>query len=408
MILLTATVLFALHAGSLLLAPIPAAPSAAYDARAMPGTALALHASSDDQLDGTDVTRPAARLIPVSVVPAAMKLDVAVRPHLVDLRSSVVARRPGDGVRGTGSAGFGLAYARPQTGSPDDPLGLVASDSRLIVAAGSLPLAILVFAFVGIWHVQRPLRNVTRTARESASGRLSVAMREEGPGELRQLIRAFNDMIHRRNEAIEVQSAALAGLARHMELRTARLRARALGVVEWHKRVAFVEDIDSFSTIAQQLLDVAGRCNAAEPDVPVDDFLRDRFAMTSVMDRSLFVLDLKAGPRFMLSRTLLERLMANLVDNALAHGAPPIEISTSRTHREWTLSVRDHGEGISEHELASATRPFVRLGADRGSGHWGLGLAVVARLARSCGALLKLGNHPDGGLRVQIVVPASY
>jgi two-component system osmolarity sensor histidine kinase EnvZ len=128
--------------------------------------------------------------------------------------------------------------------------------------------------------------------------------------------------------------------------------------------------------------------------------------MIGTMDGALFACDLKAGPQFVMSRPLLERLMSNLVDNALEHGEPPIEIRTSRNHDGWLLSVRDHGTGIKASEMASATKPFVRLSAtQKSTQHWGLGLSVVARLARSCGASLKLGNHPDGGLWVRIILP---
>jgi C4-dicarboxylate-specific signal transduction histidine kinase len=36
--------------------------------------------------------------------------------------------------------------------------------------------------------------------------------------------------------------------------------------------------------------------------------------------------------------------------------------------------------------------------------HWGLGLAIVSRLAQHCGAKLKLGNHPEGGLWARVIV----
>jgi two-component system, OmpR family, osmolarity sensor histidine kinase EnvZ len=222
------------------------------------------------------------------------------------------------------------------------------------------------------------------------------------------VVRAFNEMARRRNEAIEAQAAVLAGLARHMEYQAARLRTRALEVSEWNKRVGFVEDIDSFSDIAQQLLDVAGHGDSEEQQVSVDSFLRDRFSMIGTMDGALFACDLKAGPQFMMSRPLLERLMTNLVDNALAHGEPPIEIRTSRDQHGWHLSVRDHGPGISASQMPGATPSFVRLNETHSlTQHWGLGLSVVARLARSCGASLKLGNHPDGGLWVRLVLPAN-
>jgi two-component system osmolarity sensor histidine kinase EnvZ len=282
-------------------------------------------------------------------------------------------------------------------------------DSRAAMAEWLAALVLLVLAAVGVWHVRRPMLNMTRAARESAGGcHLAMTIREEGPTELRRVIRTFNEMLRCRHDAIEEQTVALADLARHMEHQAARLRDRALDVSEWHQRVAFVEDIDAFADIAQQLLDVVGLGKTGEQPVSVDGFLRDRYSMIGSMDQTLFTCDLKAGPQFVMSRPLLERLMTNLVDNALEHGAPPIEIRTARDQDGWQLSVRDHGAGIAEDALSSATQPFVRLNhTPRSSQHWGLGLAVVARLARRCGANLEMGNHPDGGLCVRLILPAA-
>jgi two-component system osmolarity sensor histidine kinase EnvZ len=347
---------------------------------------------------------------PVSLVPATMKLDLAARPRIVDVRPAVY-EVPAAGALmdiaapSTPGSSNGLHDDSPFAGdAPASPL-----DSRFAVAEWVMSLVMLILACLSLWRVQRPLRNVAHAARETACGRrVAPTVREEGPSELRHVVRAFNEMARRRNEAIEAQAAVLAGLARHMEYQAARLRTRALEVSEWNKRVGFVEDIDSFSDIAQQLLDVAGHGDSEEQQVSVDSFLRDRFSMIGTMDGALFACDLKAGPQFMMSRPLLERLMTNLVDNALAHGEPPIEIRTSRDQHGWHLSVRDHGPGISASQMPGATPSFVRLNETHSlTQHWGLGLSVVARLARSCGASLKLGNHPDGGLWVRLVLPAN-
>jgi two-component system osmolarity sensor histidine kinase EnvZ len=98
--------------------------------------------------------------------------------------------------------------------------------------------------------------------------------------------------------------------------------------------------------------------------------------------------------------------VTNLVDNALEHGAPPVDIATARDDRYWVVSVRDHGPGIPDDRIAAAMKPFVRLDAARGGeGHCGLGLAIVARLAHDRGGRCDVHNHPDGGLRIRIALP---
>ena len=406
-ILLSMVVLLSVQAGVMLLV---SGSSAGSDESAQQTAVVTGRSFAGDSIENADGLLPAVSTAPVSLAPAAMKLDLAARPKIVDLHPAVYE---------VPVAGASLSdVAAPWTPrSPDslqddsswsDEVQAWPLDSRFAFGEWALSVVILVLAFVSLWRVQRPLRSVTHAAREAACGRrVAATVREEGPSELRRVVRAFNEMSRRRNEALEAQAVALAGLAQHMEYQAARLRTRALEVNEWHKRVAFVEDIDSFSDIAQQLLEVAGRGNDAGQMVSVDGFLRDRFSMIGTLDGALFACDLKAGPQFVMSRPLLERLMSNLVDNALEHGEPPIEIRTSRNQDGWLLSVRDHGTGIEASEMASATKPFVRLSASPcTTQHWGLGLSVVARLARSCGASLKLGNHPDGGLWVRIVLPA--
>ncbi len=100
--------------------------------------------------------------------------------------------------------------------------------------------------------------------------------------------------------------------------------------------------------------------------------------------------------------------MTNLVDNALEHGAPPVDISTARKAGEWVITVRDYGEGIAPERLDDARKPFVRLDPARaGDGHCGLGLAIVGRLARELGGRCEIANAPDGGLVVRIVIPTD-
>ncbi len=418
-ILLSFAVLLAVRAGVMLLDASSAVADHGYILQTTnPDTPSGLDGSLDFPAQAP-VDLPSAYTTPM---PIATRFDLAARPKIVDIRSTVYSTPSAGGFVNASESTLlpteGGLQESEQEGSQkgvqnsaqwSDTDAPSMPDSRAAVAGWLAALALLALAGAGVWHMKRPLRNMTRAARESANGRHCASMiREEGPNELRRVIRTFNEMLRRRNEAIEEQAVTLAALARHMEEQAARLHNRALDVSEWHQRVAFVEDIDAFADIAQHLLDVVGRGEKNAQTVSVDGFLRDRYSMLGTMDQTLFACDLKAGPQFVMSRPLLERLMTNLVDNALEHGAPPVEILTARDQGGWRLTVRDHGAGIAEHALPSATQAFVRLGHEPCSTqHWGLGLAVVARLARRCGANLELGNHPDGGLCVRLALPAA-
>jgi two-component system, OmpR family, osmolarity sensor histidine kinase EnvZ len=234
----------------------------------------------------------------------------------------------------------------------------------------------------------------------------------------RDLIGSFNDMMRRLNEAGDDQAVMLAGVAHDLKAPLTRLKLRASVLVAENERAGLIRDVDSLTNIVQQFLEFAGQAADAGPPVAVDAFLREQFSDADIAefadaadsatpaDALLFSLDLRAGPDFTLPRTLLDRLVTNLVDNALEHGAPPVEIATARDARHWVVSVRDHGPGIPDDRIAAAMKPFVRLDAARGGeGHCGLGLAIVARLAHDRGGRCEVYNHPDGGLCVRIALP---
>ncbi|ACC74130.1 integral membrane sensor signal transduction histidine kinase [Paraburkholderia phymatum STM815] len=295
----------------------------------------------------------------------------------------------------------------------DDTPFAFAHDTRFAPLILSLPAALIALCAYWFCQMRRQLRTLAQIARNADAGGIASRVPERGVCDVRLLARALNDVMGRQSQALDEQSTALAAFSRQIDVRLDLLRARALNVAQWHKRVGFIEDIDLFSNVARQFVAMAGRSETDAAQVCVDAWLHDRFVHGAALDDARIVLRLNAGADFTLPRHALERLVGNLVGNALAHGAPPVEICTTRGVRTWMLSVRDHGNGISERDLEAATQPFVRLApnephddgpVERGE-HWGLGLSIVSRLARHCGAKLRLGNHSNGGLCVRVIVP---
>jgi two-component system osmolarity sensor histidine kinase EnvZ len=101
----------------------------------------------------------------------------------------------------------------------------------------------------------------------------------------------------------------------------------------------------------------------------------------------------------------LQRLLANLIDNALRHGSGPVEVVTGRSEGINFLEVLDRGPGIPPAEAERMLQPFTRLNSARSTSGTGLGLAIVDRIARLHGGSVQLLPRDGGGLRVRVELP---
>ena len=101
-------------------------------------------------------------------------------------------------------------------------------------------------------------------------------------------------------------------------------------------------------------------------------------------------------------------VFVNLIGNSLRYGTA-VKVGVRATERTVIFFVEDNGPGIPAERREEAMRPFTRLdparNQNRGSG-LGLGLAIVADLARLHGGSLRLGESEAlGGLSAEIVIP---
>jgi len=101
---------------------------------------------------------------------------------------------------------------------------------------------------------------------------------------------------------------------------------------------------------------------------------------------------------------LLERLLANLVDNAMRHGKPPVLIRLSRDAAGVVIDVEDHGPGIAPDTRERLTQAFARGDASRGTPGTGLGLAIVRQIVQRMHGALSFENV-DGAPCVRVRLP---
>jgi signal transduction histidine kinase len=106
-------------------------------------------------------------------------------------------------------------------------------------------------------------------------------------------------------------------------------------------------------------------------------------------------------------RHRLERVLSNLVSNAVTHGGRGVTVSVSAEDGDAVVEVADAGPGIAAGELPNLFRRFYKVrSAPAGSGS-GLGLAIAAENARLLGGTLAVDSEEGQGARFTLRLPAD-
>jgi two-component system, OmpR family, osmolarity sensor histidine kinase EnvZ len=102
----------------------------------------------------------------------------------------------------------------------------------------------------------------------------------------------------------------------------------------------------------------------------------------------------------------MQRLISNLIDNALRHGGGNnVTVVCGSKDATAFVEVLDRGPGIPPEQAERMLQPFVRMDAARSTSGTGLGLAIVDRIARMHGGTVQLLPREGGGLRARVAIP---
>ena len=120
----------------------------------------------------------------------------------------------------------------------------------------------------------------------------------------------------------------------------------------------------------------------------------------------------ESGP-MMGDQLCLHRAVLNLLDNALRYSpkGASVDVQINPSGGWWQLSIRDHGPGLSESDLAKMFQRFYRGDPSRArsarSGS-GLGLAIVQQIVFNHGGRVEARNHPEGGTCMELTLPKVF
>ncbi len=289
--------------------------------------------------------------------------------------------------------------------------------SYSLLSLGAFILLAAVVGWVAAGRILRPVHRLTAAARAASEQNLSQRIALQGPrDELRELADTFDAMLERLDRAFTSQRQFIAN-ASH-ELRTPLTVMRTAIDVVLAKPQPTRDELASMAADVRQGVDDAERLIdallvlarneqaraltdqldlAAVAEDALDGRAADGVTMITALDEAPVTGD----------RVLLERLVANILDNAERYNTPGGTVEISTTARDATSVVRvvNTGAVIPADMVERLFLPFTRLDDRTRHDGFGLGLALVKSIATVHGGTVDAAAVPTGGLDISVRLP---
>ena len=269
-----------------------------------------------------------------------------------------------------------------------------------------------------------PVRRITGTARRVSDERLSERIDVAGPrDDLRELGETLNEMLDRLAESFEAQRRFVAN-ASH-ELRS------PLTVIRSEAEVALANpepDVDELREMAASVIEASRRTEALLTSLLIlarsqRGLLREEeFDLAKAAGAAAHLTEREAAAQSVRiesvldpapvagDRALLERLVANLVENGVRYNRPGGFVSVhTATGADGSAEVRVENSGprVSPAAAERLSQPFERLERSADGRGAGLGLSIVSAVAEAHGGEVAIEPRESGGLRVSVRLPRS-
>jgi len=333
---------------------------------------------------------------------------------LARCRSEQLSPHPDDRILAKCSAYFQLQGAQHQR---DLTLSHLLQYSLITLVVVIALAAIL--GWIAAGRALRPVHRITAAARAASEHNLSARVALRGPhDELYELAETFDEMLDRLRVAFEGQQRFIANASHELRTPLAVMRATVDVVLDNPDNTP--DDLRGMATDIRAAVDHAEHLIGAllilarnERGLTVHEQVDLATVAEDVFDTSdLGDLQMHATlePAVITGDPVLaERLVANLVENAVRHNdaAGDIWISTRTVAGSSHLIVTNTGPLISPADADRIFQPFQRLGDRTSHDGFGLGLTLVASIAAVHGGTAAAHPRNDGGLSVVVTIPSA-
>jgi signal transduction histidine kinase len=358
--------------------------------------------------------------ITYATVARSHAVAVSAAPFRRSQSHAAVSQRSGERSVHVAPDGTVQVFDSGQHGADVHVLAVVSVIALVAMAAIAMGLGWLLAG-----RVLRPLVTITSAAREISATDLHRRLALAGPDdEFKELGDTFDGLLGRLDASFQAQRQFVANASHELRTPLARLKtlaqvaladpdADAVSLREAHERVLASEQ--ELEELIDALLGLAAGERALQRGEAIDlaavtrevistreaDIERRGLELHAVLDAA----DIQGNAQ------LVERLAANLIDNAIRHNVAHgrLEVRTRRTPTAAVLTVMNDGPVVPERDVERLQLPFERLAAARTSrdeGH-GLGLSIVDAIVSAHGASLAVHARPQGGLAVEVHFPRS-
>ncbi len=279
---------------------------------------------------------------------------------------------------------------------------------RFALSMAIMLLAVGVLSALVVRYLTKPLATFARAAQRLGTDVKAPPIPEDGPAEVRQATRAFNEMQERIRRFVEDRTQMLAAISHDLGTPITRLRLRAEFVEDEDQQKKMLADLDDMEKMIFSALSFTRDETAGEPHAMVDLRTLLQRVCDDMADAGHAVrLDIgdDAVP-YGCRPAALRRALTNLIDNAVKYGHQA-RLSLENDLQGVMVRIDDSGPGIPRELQEDAFKPFRRLEASRSreTGGTGLGLTVARTIIRAHGGDITLTNRSEGGLRVDIRLP---
>ena len=289
-----------------------------------------------------------------------------------------------------------------------------------LIAVAVIGAVMAALAMLAVRAALRPLHRIERDFAARSSKDLTPVDLDV-PQEISSLVRALNRFIARIDRQLQIMHRLIADAAHQLRTPIAALRAQAELAAdetdpERQRNIVgrIHERSKNLSRLADQLLSHALIIHRADSvDLEELDLRRVATEAVAEADQGLdeahlaLHLDLPEAPVPCRGDALsLIEACKNLINNALGHGRPPITLRVRAADGRAVIAVHDRGAGFPEEMWADAGTRFAST-AGVSARSAGLGLAIVAAVARAHGGQLQIRRPAEGGFEVAIALPAG-
>lgn len=272
---------------------------------------------------------------------------------------------------------------------------------------------------VFIWmrpHWQEMLR-LESAAQRFGDGHLEERIHFDSTSSFERLGIAFNQMADNINALIASKKQLIDGIAHELRTPLVRLRYRLemSDNLSDSERAALNRDIGQLEALIEELLTYArldrpqNELKLTTPDFAawIQSYIDDARIVNP--GRTL-LLNHDSAEYGALDMRLMERVLDNLVNNALRYCETTVRVNLTREGTTAILSVEDDGQGIASEDRQRVFEPFVRLdpSRDRATGGCGLGLAIVHSIAQAMGGDVTCGESALGGAQFSFRWPVYH